>query len=332
MPAPPSRQIIDPWWCASAFVCVGQWRRPFSVACSIERVVATGNRVSSGSRLVSRRSNAAGGLRGLVGLCGKHQPVLPVFFMMDSPAVVFILTFVLLWLSAQAGAYLHRRRTNLKENEQHDLEVILAASLTLLGLIIGFSFSMAVTRYDQRKNYEEAEANAIGTEYFRASLLPVADAEKIRGLMEDYLNQRVLFYTTRDARRIEQIGASTLGVQIELWSAVKAAATPRPTPVVALAVSGLNDVFNSQGYTQAAWWNRIPIAAWALMGVIAVFCNFLFGYTARHAERRYKLFLVLPLIVAISFFLIADLDSPRHGVIRVSPRNLMSLSRSMRAQ
>ena len=50
------------------------------------------------------------------------------------------------------------------------------ATLTLLGLIIGFSFSMAITRYDLRKNYEEAEANAIGTEYVRAGLLPAADA------------------------------------------------------------------------------------------------------------------------------------------------------------
>jgi len=57
---------------------------------------------------------------------------------------------------------------------------VLAASLTLLALIIGFSFSMAVSRYDQRKNYEEAEANAIGTEYLRANLLPADDATRVR--------------------------------------------------------------------------------------------------------------------------------------------------------
>ena len=67
------------------------------------------------------------------------------------------------------------------------------------------------------------------------------------------------------------------------------------------------------------------------MAVIAVFCNFLFGYGARHTERRYRLFVVLPLIVAISFFLIADLDSPRGGIIHVFPHNLMSLSHSISA-
>jgi hypothetical protein len=89
------------------------------------------------------------------------------------PALVFTLCLLALWLSAQTGAYLRRSRRNLGEAEREDLGVILAAALTLLGLIIGFSFSMAVTRYDQRKNYEE-EANAIGTEYLRAGLLSAA--------------------------------------------------------------------------------------------------------------------------------------------------------------
>ena len=72
---------------------------------------------------------------------------------MDYPVIVFALSLVMLWLSAQTGAYFHRRRRQ-PEAEHEDLGVLLAATLTLLGLIIGFSFSMAVTRYDQRKNYE----------------------------------------------------------------------------------------------------------------------------------------------------------------------------------
>ena len=64
---------------------------------------------------------------------------------------------------------------------------------------------MAVTRYDQRKNYEEDEANAVGTEYVRAGLLPPAEANAVRKLLTDYLNQRILFYIAFDERRIEQI-------------------------------------------------------------------------------------------------------------------------------
>jgi hypothetical protein len=184
---------------------------------------------------------------------------------------------------------------------------------------------MAIGRYDQRKNYEEAEANAIGTEYLRVSLLPSADASKTRELLRNYVNQRVLFYTTRVARQLDQIDAATARLQSDLWFAVQAPAVAQPSPVAALAVAGMNDVLNSQGYTQAAWWNRIPTAGWALMGAIAICSNLLLGYTSHRYASKTKRFFILPLIVSVSFFLIADLDSPRGGVIRVSPQNLMSL-------
>src|SRR4029079_15078141 len=103
------------------------------------------------------------------------------------------------------------------------------------------------------------------------------------------------------------------------------------TAVIALAVSGMNDVLNSQGYTQAAWWDRIPIAAWGLMLMMAMCSNVLVGYGARSPKLGKPLLLVLPLVVSISFFLIADIDSPRGGVIHLHPQNLKSLSASLQA-
>ena len=165
---------------------------------------------------------------------------------------------------------------------------------------------MAISRYDQRKNYEEAEANAIGTEYVRADLLPPADAARVRDLLGKYLDQRVSFYTTRDEHQLGQIDGSTSQLQADLWSAVRAVAAGQPTYMVALAVSGMNDVLNSEGYTHAAWWNRIPLAAWVLMAALAICCSLLLGYDARETDAL--LFLVLPLVVSISFFLIAEID------------------------
>jgi hypothetical protein len=249
---------------------------------------------------------------------------------MDFPLLVFAVSFVLLWLSTQAGARLLAKRRKLEEGMRDDFGVILAATLTLLGLIIGFSFSMATGRYDQRKNLEEAEANAIGTEYVRADLLPAADAAKVRALLRDYLDQRIVFYRTRDERQLQQVNARTAQLQSELWSAIRVPTLAKPTPVAALVVSGMNDVLNAQGYTQAAWWNRIPTAAWALMVAIAVCCNVLVGYGARDARAQRFILLVLPLVVATAFLLIADIDSPRGGVIRVHPLNLQSLAESLR--
>jgi len=252
-------------------------------------------------------------------------------YIMSLPFLVLALSFVALWLSARTGAFFRKRRRNLEEDERRDLGLIEAAALTLLGLIIGFSFSMAISRYDQRKNLEEAEANAIGAEYVRADLLPAADAARVRTLLRNYVDQRVLFYETRDERQLLQIDAATAQLESDLWFAAQAPAAAQPTPLVALAVSGMNDVLNSQGYTQAAWRNRIPVAAWGLMAAIAICCNLLIGYGAHRAEAKSVLFLVLPLIVSISFFLIADLDSPRGGVVRVRPQNLVRLSQSLHA-
>jgi hypothetical protein len=251
---------------------------------------------------------------------------------MDFPIIIFAISFGVLWLSTRVGAWLCRRRGNLEEDEREDFGVIQAATLTLLGLIIGFTFSMAVSRYDQRKLYEEAEANAIGTEYVRADLLPADDAAKARALLAGYLDQRVLFYKARDENQIRQVDVTTAQLQRDLWSAAQVPAMAHPSPVAALAVLGMNDVLNSQGYTQFAWDNRIPVEAWVLMGVIAIFGNLLIGYGARRPQAKAILFLAVPLVVSISFFLIADIDSPRGGIIRVPPQNLTSLAQSLHAR
>jgi hypothetical protein len=245
----------------------------------------------------------------------------------DYPVLVFAISLVTLWLAARAGDIARKRVHPIDDDQREDFGVIRNAILTLLGLVVGFTFSMAVSRYDQRKNLEEEEANAIGTEYLRADLLPASDASRVRDLLRQYLEQRVLYYTSRDADRLAEIDAKTGSLQAELWSAVMGAGNSQPTPIAALVVSGMNDVLNSQGYTQAAWWNRLPSEAWALMVAIGVCGNLLLGYGARRPGTF--LFLAFPLTVSIAFFLIADIDSPRKGVIRIAPQNLTILSRSM---
>ena len=249
-----------------------------------------------------------------------------------NPLLLFPVVFLVLWFSAWIGATFFKRMKSQIAEDRDEFVVIEGATLTLLGLIIGFTFSMALNRYDLRKNYEEQEANAIGTEYVRADLLPGADAAKVRMLLLSYLDQRVLFYTARDDPQLRQIDAATAKLQGELWSAVLAPAAAQPNQVVALAVSGMNDVLNSQGYTQAAWLNLIPTAAWSLMTAIAVCSTTLVGIGAQGTKGEARLLMVLPLVVSIAFLLIADIDSPRQGIIRVVPQNLLILSQSLRAQ
>jgi hypothetical protein len=248
----------------------------------------------------------------------------------DYPLLVFVVSFTLLVLSTRVG-YAFRKRVGVpKEDEQGDAGSLLTVSLTLLFLLIGFSFSMGIGRYDVRKNCELAEANAIGTEYSRADLLTSADAAKVQPLLKRYLAQRILLYTTRNPSRASEITADTVRLQMELSSTVRTAIAAIPAPLMGLLITGMNDVINSERSSQAGWLNRIPVAAWVLATVISIGCCWLIGYRARRTD--WLTFLIVPIAVSVSFFLIADLDSPRGGVIRVSPRNLSNLSQSLPVQ
>src|SRR5437763_12800052 len=120
---------------------------------------------------------------------GEHQ----MLNILDFPIAILALSLVTLWLFTQIGALLVKKLRPIADEELTDLDVVKNSALTLLVLLIGFSFSMAVNRYDQLKSYEAEEANAIGTEYVRARLLPSIDSDNIRELLRSYVDQRVLF-------------------------------------------------------------------------------------------------------------------------------------------
>lgn len=238
----------------------------------------------------------------------------------DMPFLLFIAALLAQWLAAIGGARVRVVLGDLREGRE-DYAVILAATLTLLGLVVGFSFSMAVNRYDLRKANEASEANAIGTQYLRADLLPVeSDAARLRALLRDYVDVRIAYYRERDPAALRAIIARRRAIQAEMWAVTRA--------VAALVVAGTNEVINTQGYTEAAWGNRIPGPAWALMGIVAVISNALIGFGTRAPRPHHATLSILPLIMSIALFLIADIDSPRGGIISVSPRDLLMLSAS----
>src|SRR5690242_11103442 len=120
------------------------------------------------------------------------------------PLFILVISFVLQSFAAYCGHLIRKRRT-IEQPENTDFPILLSASLTLLALVIGFSFAMAIDRYDQRKNYEEAEANAIGTEYLRAQLLPSPEATTVRKFLIEYTTLRIRFYRERDQHQLDQI-------------------------------------------------------------------------------------------------------------------------------
>lgn len=247
------------------------------------------------------------------------------------PVYLFLTLIAVMSVAASLGVAAVRRAAPLSDEARDNYKIVQGATLTLLALLIGFSLSMAVTRYDQRKNYEEDEANAIGTEYVRADLLDAARSMRIKALLARYLQMRIKSYDSADARAIDMIEGKTADLQDQLWAAVREGAVKEPNAITALVVAGMNDVLNTQGYTQAAWRNRIPIATWVLMIAIALLSAAMQGYGVRGESGRHALLLALPLTVSLSLSLalIADIDSPRGGLIRIAPLNLVSLQRSL---
>jgi hypothetical protein len=244
------------------------------------------------------------------------------------PLVLFAVALVLQWLAAYLGNYFRRRREPADVSEREDLNDILGATLSLLALIIGFTFAMAISRYDERTDLEGAEVTALSTEFARADLLPADAAAQVRDLLGRYVQQRVLFYEVDDPERLEQIRSETEELKTGLWSAVTGPAASAPTPITALAVAGMNDVLSSEIHTNEAWRFHIPAAAWLLMLLIAIAGNLVLGLSEK--RRSVATLVILPVIVSIPFFLIADIDSPRAGIIRVVPAHMIAQAQAMR--
>ena len=244
----------------------------------------------------------------------------------------FILFPVLLVAFAGAiafGAGVLRRIFTITSEERDDFTLVQTSTLTLLALLIGFNLSMAVNRYDQRKNLEENEANAIGTEYVRADVVAAAISAQIKTELVHYTQLRLDHFLTRDAQALARIERDTGKSQAELWRLAAQVAKDQPTPIGAAVMTGMNDVLNSQDYSEAALINRIPLGAWALMIVIGLFACVVHGYGAKGKLRRGMFIIVLPVTVALSLALIADIDSPRGGIIHIQPQNLGRLLRSL---
>jgi hypothetical protein len=247
----------------------------------------------------------------------------------DHPELLFLVLLVLLVGAVAFGAVVLRRVLVLSNEERDDFNIVQTSTLTLLALLIGFTLSMAVNRYDARKNLEENEANAIGTEYARADLAGAPFDAQMKDALRRYTQLRINHFLTREPQAIASNEHNTADLQADLWRLATQVATSKPTPIGALVVAGMNDVLNSQDYSEAALINRIPIGTWVLMLLIAMFGCAVQGYGAKGKLRRGMLVIVLPLTVALSLALIADIDSPRGGVIHVQPQNLSRLLQSL---
>jgi hypothetical protein len=243
--------------------------------------------------------------------------------------VVAAVALTALVASAEAG-----RRVGLRahgagaESDRQRIAMFEGALLGLLSLMIGFTFSLALNRFESRKSIVLAEANAIGTVALRAKLLPAPLADSARHLAKAYAQQRMALGVApyASAARDSSIAAS-VHLQELLWTQAAAASALDPRSVAAgQFVAGLNDLIDEHEIRVTADRNHVPQAVLILLYAIAIVAMGFAGFTGGVAgAHRREPALIMAVVVVAVITLIMDLDRPRRGLVTVSQQPMADL-------
>ena len=182
-----------------------------------------------------------------------------------------------------------------------------------------------------RRSLVLQEANAIGTTFLRASLLPESHQQSVQDLLRHYVDARIEFYEVgADQSRQQAAEEATSRIQHELWTHAVAAGQEAPTPIVATFITSLNETIDLDAARLHALRTHVPGAVWLLVLMVATCGCCSSGYSAGASGARNGFNNVaLPLLIAVAITLMADLDRPRGGMIGISQEPLLDLKRSL---
>ena len=223
------------------------------------------------------------------------------------------------------------RRLSRQTHKESDTTVgaVVAAELGLLAFLLAFTFGIVASRFDVRRHMVLDEANAIGTTYLRASMLPEAEGESIRGLLRDYADVRL--EATTDTP-IDEILRRSDQIHQQLWNEAVAAAAHDPRSVPAgLFIQSLNELIDLHASRlMAAVRSRMPLAVWVVLFTVGLLAFFTIGYQAGlTTATRSPAVIVLALTFGAVIWLVADLDRPGEGFLRISQEPMVEVRTMM---
>jgi hypothetical protein len=226
-----------------------------------------------------------------------------------------------------------RLRARGGDASHEDAGYILSAALGLLALLIGFTFSLALSRYEMRRDLVLREANAIGTTYLRAQLAPEPFRSEMRTLLRRYVDKRLaLADAIEDAGAIVRAEAQAAELQQQIWDTT-VAAIPHidPPAAVPLLTATVNETIDLAASRRAALAARLPSSVVLALLVYAVISAGILGYVTRGNRRGTHVSAVLLFVLlTLAISLILDLDRPRTGSIVVSQAPLLDLKASIK--
>ena len=249
----------------------------------------------------------------------------------DHPVWFFVLLFVVFLVVVELGFQLRLRTAVASDEKLHgQITGTRDSIVVLLSLLLGFLLPLSLTRFDQRRQLAIEEALAIGTTNLRAQMLSEPARSKTRGLMRQYVDARLQFFKAGlHPERLRAANLHSKQLQNELWEQSVPAAQASPTPITALFVQSLNQMIDLSEESLAALEYRIPAVIWLVLLLISLLACLAVGCSLR---RRTALSMVVaPLMIAMVFALIADLDSPRRGLIRTGQQSMERLQSELKA-
>lgn len=247
-----------------------------------------------------------------------------------SRVALFILLVSLgstVWLAHRAGSRAHGPGAPALATDAS------SALLALLGLLLAFTVSLSVSRFESRRQLVIEEANAIGTAALRTQLLAEPFATKSARLLREYTANRVRWgEATREAAVEAEAEAVDASLQAQLWKLAIAAGEGRRDPQHALYIAALNAVVDIHGERVYARNLRVPETVFSLLAAVAMLALGVASYVGgRNGARRARDFHALAVAVWLVIGLVIDLDQPRRGWITISQAPLAALAESLQA-
>jgi hypothetical protein len=243
--------------------------------------------------------------------------------------VLFGTTVMVIFLAVEAGFRVGRWRQRHAEHERETpVGAIVAAILGLLAFLLAFTFGMAASRFEIRRELVLDEANAIGTTYLRAALVPEPHRTEIRTLLRAYVDLRL--EGVEPGMAVPALARSE-ELQSRLWAQAVLVAEKKPTPITGLFIQSLNETIDLHAKrVTMGMRNRIPIPIWGALYFTAVLVMVGVGY---HEGLTSKTRTLATLVLVVTFsgvlWLLADLDRPQEGLIKVSQQAMIDLRKSM---
>jgi hypothetical protein len=242
---------------------------------------------------------------------------------------IFLVSTAVIMIASEVGRRLGVRAGNRGGDNVSTLE---GAILGLLALMIGFTFAMALARYESRRDAVLNEANSIGTTALRARMLPAPHGAESIALLKSYLQLRIdLAQRPPDVSELNAAIDRSNAIQEALWQQAKMLPAKAPGMVpTGLYIQSLNEMIDSQEKRLTAARNTVPkIVLLALYGVATIASAFT-GYAAGLEARRSRLpVYVMAGLISGVILLIVDLDRPTTGFITVSPQPLVDTAASI---